>query len=498
VSLRDALCLAAAAEEQPGAPALVSERETVTFAELATRAERLRARLVREGALEGARVALTGQPSVELAVAIHALVGAGAVIVPLHPRSTAAERAGILERVRPQRVLDEDELASLWREAAHGPAAARRDPREAGPGGALAIVFTSGTSGAPKGAVLSRAAFAASARASAENLGSFAGDRWLACMPLCHVGGLSILTRCLRQRSAVILVPRFDPDEVLARIERDRATLLSVVPTMLHALIERDGANVLASLRAVLVGGAAPARRLLEDCAARGIVALTTYGLTEACSQVTAQGPRDGRVADGSSGHVLRGTELRIVADGADAGPGREGSIRVRGATLMDGYFNGPERAPDPARDADGWFDTGDVGALGDDGRLFVRARRTDLIVTGGENVAPVEVEQALEALPDVRRALVFGVPDDRWGAVVAAALELAPGVEGDVARGGISRVLAAMAPLASTLAPHKLPRRACAVSRLPLTPSGKLDRAGALALFARELEPVAWSRARA
>ncbi len=160
--------------------------------------------------------------------------------------------------------------------------------------------------------------------------------------------------------------------------------------------------------------------------------------------------------------------------------PGVVGRILVRGPTLMDGYFRGEGQALDPARDAEGFFDTGDLGELDTSGALHVHARRSDLVVTGGENVYPVEVEQSLEALPGVRRALVFGVPDARWGQVVAAAFELSPGAS-----------LADLAsPIAAALAPHKRPRLACAVETLPLTASGKLERAGVAERYAAALRP--------
>jgi O-succinylbenzoic acid--CoA ligase len=231
----------------------------------------------------------------------------------------------------------------------------------------------------------------------------------------------------------------------------------------------------------VLVGGAGAPFALLEECDRRGVVALTTYGLTEACSQVTVQRLSRPYRAERSSGVPLPGVALRVArADGSGAPAGEVGRLLVRGPTLMDGYFRGADRAPDPARDSEGWFDTGDLGELDARGALQVHARRSDLVVTGGENVYPVEVEQRLEALPGVRRALVFGVPDPRWGQIVAAAFELSPGASlEDLA-----------APAAAALASHKRPRLACAVEALPVTASGKLERAAAAERYAAVLRP--------
>jgi len=469
------LGLSLAARDAADQPALIAGGVTYTFAELAARADRFRASLVRQGIGAGDRVALLARNSVDTVVAIHALVDLGATLVPIHPRLTPSEAETILADAVPTLTLRDP------RPHLHPPSPSPI-PHPLSLSLPLALLYTSGTTGRPKGAVLSRRAFLASASASACNLGWTSSDRWLSAMPLCHVGGLSILTRCLLARRAVILEPRFDPDAVLAAIDRDRATLLSVVPTMLQALLERDAGNLLARLRAVLVGGAGAPLPIIEACGRRGVPALTTYGLTEACSQVTVQRLRSPHHPLPGSGLPLAGTDLLIARpDGAAAAPGEVGRILVRGPTLMDGYFRGPDLPPDPSLDAAGFFDTGDLGEQDGEGTLFVHARRGDLIVTGGENVYPVEVEERLEALAGVRRALVFGVPDARWGQLVAAALELAPGVSLD----------AVAERAAASLAPHKRPRLACAVPALPLTGSGKLDRAGLVDRYGAALGPL-------
>jgi O-succinylbenzoic acid--CoA ligase len=463
------LSVARAALAAPSHPALLVGGVTHTFADLAARAARIQAALAAEGVVAGARVALVARNGLDTALAVYALLDLGATLVPIHPRLTPSEAGALLVDAAPGLTLREDDLVSLLRDTRdHAPVPV---PVPVPDRATLAMVYTSGTTGRPKGAVLSRRAFVAAAEASAHNLGWRDDDRWLCAMPLCHVGGLSIVTRCLLAHRAVILEPRFDPDAMLAAIPRDGATLLSVVPTMLEALLERDAGNALARLRAVLVGGAGAPFALLAECGRRGVPALTTYGLTEACSQVTVQRPTSPYRPERGAGVPLPGTEVRI--DGA-------GHILVRGPTLMDGYFRGPERDPDPGVDAEGWFDTGDLGERVGEGALHVHARRSDLVVTGGENVYPVEVEDALATLPGVRRALVFGVPDARWGQVVAAALELAPGAE----------LGALAAPAAAILAPHKRPRLACAVAALPLTGSGKLDRARARERYAGALRP--------
>ena len=476
------LSLLAAAREAPERPALFAQGTSYSFTELGLRAAALCARFCAIGVGPGSRVALVAKNRVETVLAIHALLEIGAAIIPVHPRLTPPEVTALLADGSSDLLLRDADLDALLEATSPPPPTA--DLRPPDPSSLFAIVHTSGTTGRPKGAMLTRAAILASAAASAQNLGWNADDRWLACMPLCHIGGLSIVTRCLLARAPLILEPRFEPGSVLEAIRRDRATLLSVVPTMLQALLEADREDLLARLRAVLVGGAAAPSALLDECARRGVPALTTYGLTEACSQVSSQRPRDPITREPGSGKPLPGVELRIERD--PSAPSSDiGRIQIRGPTRMRGYWppGGPrDGEPLPALDPAAWFDTGDLGMLDDEGRLHVFARRTDLIVTGGENVYPAEVEQVLEAIPGVSRALVFGVPDDRWGQVVAAALVLDP------ARPASSEHLAD--ELTRSLASHKRPRRLCSVDALPVAASGKLDRASAAQRFASLLTP--------
>jgi O-succinylbenzoic acid--CoA ligase len=496
--------LAPMAAEERARPALIAPGFTWSFGDLARRAAALVRRFEARGIRAGARVAFVAAGSEEVFVAIHALAAMGATLVPLHPRLSAAEARVAIDVARPEHELrpedlalpSDAELSAADVASSETGAAALPASSEIGaaisPDAPFAIVSTSGTTGRPKGAVLSRRAFLASAEASAQNLGWEPNDRWLLCMPLAHVGGLSIVTRCLIARRAVVLVPRFEPALVLDAIRRHHVTLLSVVPTMLHALIEadrspltsapRDG-ETLRRPRAILLGGAAASHALLETCALLGIRPLTTYGLTEACSQVTAQSPRDRDVRSGC-GRALPGFELRIMDDdGAPLATEPLGRIQVRGPAMFDGYLREDGRSVDPARTADGFFDTGDLGALGPRGDLSVYVRRSDLIVTGGENVYPAEVEQALERCPGVRRALVFGVPDERWGQIVAAAVELDPRAPIEPA--------ALVDFVTPRLAVHKRPRKWAFVEQLPLTASGKVDRKDALSRHGALLRSV-------
>lgn len=441
--------LLAVAAEVPDAVGLWVAGEPFTYAALATR---VRGAI---DALEGlgldpadrdALVALVPRRDLRSVVLLHALIELGVPILPLHPRGAAAEHERLVALASPCLCIAED----LVLPAQGSERAPCRVPADRG---ALAVLFTSGTTGTPKGAMLSRGAFAASARASAQNLGWRDDDRWMLSMPPAHVGGLSIVVRCLLAQRAVVVGEGdgFDPDVFRAQLLRDEVTLVSLVPTMLAKLLEA-GFVPPPRLRAVLLGGAAASTSLLARAADRGVPVLTTYGLTEACSQVTTQ-PR-GTVNRGElgSGLPVAGTSVRVAG----------GLIEVRGPTVMNGYLD----APSPFT-ADGWLPTGDFGRFDAEGYLHVRGRRHDLIVTGGENVYPAELEAELIAVDGVADACVFGLPDEAWGAIVAAALVL----DGDA--GTRARVAAMIEGLAS----HRRPRRLAYAASLPRGRGDKLDR---------------------
>lgn len=446
-------------------PAIIEQGRVISFGDLATLVERRAAELAAFGVASGSRVALRATCEVSTVVTFFALLELGAALVPIHPRLTEPEEQFILDDACPDVRLSGETIERL---NANQVASTNVDAEKI-----AAIVYTSGTTGRPKGAVLSRAAFVASARASEANLGWRTNDRWLVCMPLAHVGGLSILTRCFAARKPIILEPRFDPEAVLRAIRREHATQMSVVPTMLDALIDADQEGDLKRLRFVLVGGAAASPLLLERAADRGLLAITTYGLTEGCSQVTCQPLRAPGTMEPGSGKTLPGVELRIAREqGGLALVNEVGFIQIRGPIVMRGYWSGPEKPLTMPRSEDGWFVTGDLGALDESGRLFVHARRTDLIVTGGENVYPAEVEQAFERCPGIVGTVVFAVPDERWGQVVAIAIVVS--TNGSSAE---EIALAAIADVSKRLSSHKRPRRFAILPSLARNATGKVDR---------------------
>ncbi|MEA2441474.1 MAG: o-succinylbenzoate---CoA ligase [Thermoleophilaceae bacterium] len=300
------------------------------------------------------------------------------------------------------------------------------------------ILHTSGTTSAPKAVTLTYGNFRASAAAAQANLPLGPGDRWLCVLPVFHVGGLSILTRTAFYGASAIVHERFDAEAVRESLESGEATVVSLVATMLRRL--RDvGLERAPSLRAALVGGGPVPRDLLDWGAEAGLPLLQTYGMTETCSQV-ATAP-----AGSSAARALPGVELRI---------GEAGEILVRGPMVSAG-----------ALASDGWLHSGDRGRIDADGFLHVDGRIKDTIVSGGENVAAAEVEEALVSHPAVADAAVVGRPDAEWGEAVTAFVV----VEGEVEDGEL------LGWCRERLAGYKVPRSITRVAELPRTASGKL-----------------------
>ena len=465
--------LAHRADSLPDAPALtLPDGRRLTFRELDDGARGLASALIAGGVEPGERVAVLASNSLEMVESVHAVPRAGAILVLLNGRLTAAELAWQLQRSGARLLLAHGPTLPLATAAAAeaGLPPPLALPHAAGPRAALrdahrlddthSIIFTSGTTGRPKGAMLTFGNFWASASASAFNLGVSPEDRWLACMPLFHVGGLSIILRSAIAGTEVVVHAGFDEAAVNRALHDVGITHVSVVPTMLQRLIDHDPRPAPPGLRVVLTGGGPLPLPILERALDLGYPVLQTYGLTEAASQVATLAPRDAVRRAGSAGKPLVSTRLRI-----DAPPGEPGEILVSGPTVSPGYWDDPEATARAIRG--GWLHTGDIGRLDDDGFLFVMDRRDDLIVSGGENVYPAEVESALLALPGVVEAAVVGLPDERWGQIVAAAVVAGPAFD----------EAAALAAIRQRLAGYKAPRRLQVVAELPKTVNGKVQR---------------------
>jgi O-succinylbenzoic acid--CoA ligase len=431
--------LAQRSQSCPDRTALVADGTEVTYAELEAEATWVARRLIAHGVRRGSLVALTMQPRREQVVLVHALMKVGAVLLPLGPRLSAAERAAVVAAEEP--TVDLDDPGQLTQTEADLPLLGEHDMD------ALACrVLTSGSSGSPEPIGLTYGNFLWSAVGSGFNIGVDPHDRWLCCLPLSHVSGLSIVMRSVIYGTAAVLHDGFDADRVATSLEGGRITVLSLVTTMLSRLLEA-GAD-LSGPRAILVGGGPVPKEPLEEAIGRGATVVQTYGLTEACSQVTTLAPAEARRKLGSAGRPLLTTHLRI----------QDGEILVQGPTVA------PGRA-----DADGWLHTGDLGRIDEEGFLYVEDRIDDMIVSGGENVIPAEVEEVLLRHPEVADAAVVGREDPEWQQAVTAIVVLE---DGSAATPDELR-----RHCAESLAGFKVPKRVELASALPRTPSGKLLR---------------------
>jgi O-succinylbenzoic acid--CoA ligase len=300
------------------------------------------------------------------------------------------------------------------------------------------------------------------------HLGITPEDRWLACMPPFHVGGLSILLRSALCGSAAILHERFDPDAVNRALDEDGVTIVSWVPTMLErVLAARGGRRAPHSLRCVLLGGGPAPGGLIARARSQGFPIAATYGLTEASSQVATQLPTLAEPNGASGLRAIFGTQLDTVDDDGKAVRGRPGEILVRGPTVMEGYWNRPVESERALRG--GWLHTGDIGVLDATGALEVLDRRSDLIISGGENIYPTEVERVLLEHPAVSGAAVGSRADADYGRRPIAWLVAAPGQGLDPVE--IRRFCS------DRLASYKIPVAFKIVDALPRNSAGKLVR---------------------
>ncbi|MDP8901005.1 MAG: o-succinylbenzoate--CoA ligase [Actinomycetota bacterium] len=402
---------------------------SIAYGELDAGVSAAAGRLEELGVSPGERVALYLPKSTGYLVLLLAMMRSGVVGCPVSTRVPAGGVGPLLERAGCSALISADEKLS----GAVGGidvldpravlAGGLEDERASGPaeiplGRQATIVFTSGSTGAPKAALHTFGNHYSSALGSNANIALAPGDRWLHSLPLYHVGGLSMVFRCLLAGAAIALP---EPGAPLGRsIPELRATHVSLVSTQLLRLLREDAD--LGGLKAVLMGGGPIPEDLVDGALARGLPVHTSYGLTEMASQVTTTPPAASREELRTAGRILPYREVRVSG---------EGEILTRGATLFAGYLR--DGGPDLPLDEGGWFRTGDLGEMGGGGCLRVLGRRDNLFVSGGENVRPEEIEAALSRIPGVEEAVVVPVPDPEFGERPAAFVRLSGGV-GDLA----------------------------------------------------------------
>lgn len=458
----------------------------LTYEDLHLRASQWAATLSTQGVSPGNRIALIAKDGLTYAVAVHAIVQCGGVLIPVNWRLTPQDVAWQLRDAGVTMLLFDDATASFVADisrllTAEVPSYNLQRPTRSVLASEKtrtgrthidlqdiqAVVYTSGTTGHPKGTLLTYQNHFWAAISSALQLGVLPTDKWLVPMPLFHVGGLNVLMRSVIYGTTAVIHDHFDVVAVNDALDRGDISMVSLVPVMLQRMLVEREHGYAKSLRCVLLGGSAAPKPLLEKCQALGVPVAQSYGLTETDSQVATLQPADGLRKLGSSGKPLLPTEVAIVHEGIQLSHGEVGEIVVKGPTVTPGYLNREDATREVLRA--GWLHTGDIGYMDAEGYLYVLDRRTDLIVSGGENIYPAELESTISAHESILEAAVIGKPDADWGAVPVAFVKL---------REGVTVSTAEIVTFCRTrLAGYKVPKEVFFVEELPRNAGGKLLR---------------------
>jgi len=497
----------------PASDALWFEGATMSHGEFALRVRRVASALAGLGVRAGDRVSWLSSNHPSALETLFACGQLGAIWVPVNARLTAPEARFILEHSGATVVFhgrDQADLAADLRDQvtavrswiavepvdclslAYEQLLASADPRQRDEPVSLddpcLIMYTSGTTGQPKGTVLTHGNMTWNAANQILGFDFTANERTLALAPLFHIGGLNgTVNPTLLRGGCVVMVRRFEPGAVLEVIEQQRVTSFFAVPTMLDAMAREPGfpSKDLSALRTIGAAGAPVPLPTLRTWLARGVVMQQAYGMTEAAPGCTVLDSADAERKIGSVGKPVFFTDLKVVRpDGSEASTGEVGEVLVSGPNIMAGYWNDQERTAGVLT-ADGWYHTGDAGQLDDEGFLYIRDRYTDLIISGGENVYPAEVESALLELPGVVEAAVIGVPDETWGEVGLALLVTDQDLDDGAIRGA----------LRERLAGFKVPKHFKFVAELPKTATGKVRKPELRASYVHEISTIRVSK---
>jgi long-chain acyl-CoA synthetase len=470
-------------------PALRMDDATLTYGGFQDAALRVAAALQARGVRPGDRVGLVLPNVLAFPIVFYGALLAGAVVVPMNPLLKAREVQYYLEDSGARVVVTLETTAEPVREAAGTvgveavvvgpvlPAELMGDEPHAGPveradDDLAVILYTSGTTGQPKGAQLTHANLGRNALTTADTLAeNTADDVIMGCLPLFHVFGLTCgLNTAVLRGSLLTLIPRFDGSKALSVIERDAVTIFEGVPTMFAAMLHSPDAerHDVSSLRLCVSGGSAMPVEIMRSFEERfGCTILEGYGLSETSPVASFNHPHAER-KPGSIGTPIRGVEMRLVDDdGKDVAPGEVGEIAIRGENVMRGYWQRPEETAKAI--PDGWFRTGDLARTDEDGYFSIVDRKKEMIIRGGYNVYPREIEEALYEHPAVAEVAVVGIAHPDLGEEVAAAVALKPGASAEVDE--LREFVKAR------VAAYKYPRHLWLVDSLPKGPTGKILR---------------------
>lgn len=410
----------------PKRTALVFDGKQETFSEIYDAVQKVAGQLASFGVRDGMFVALLGKNDRDTFLMIHALQQLGAKTVFLNNRLTATEMGYQIRDARVERCLYAADFADVMANAAGDVrAVAFAEVMMAESSGVTqavshfpmetvaSIMYTSGTTGKPKGVMQTFGNHWWSATGSMLNLGLQEGDSWLCAVPIFHISGLSILMRSVIYGIPVYLEEHFDAKRVDQFLRSGEVTIISVVTTMVQRLLDTYTKSYHPKFRCMLLGGGPASKAILESCFAKGIPLIQSFGMTETASQIVTLPPEDALQKIGASGKPLFPAEVKISD---------QDEILLKGPNITAGYLHN-EAATQAAFDTNGWFRTGDIGYLDQDGFLFVQERRSDLIISGGENIYPTEIEHVLLEYPTVLEVAVVAKQDDKWGEVPVAFL---------------------------------------------------------------------------
>ncbi len=482
--------LVASTERNPNGVALRCDDLEFTFAELDAAAARVATLLEQAGVEPGDRVGVMLPNTPAFAVVFHGIIYRGAVAVPMNPLLKAREVAYYLSNSGAKALFGTPDFAAEAGAGADDADAqcwivddaglmdliadlpAQKCPVERGADDVAVILHTSGTTGKPKGAMLTHGNLGRNAEVAVRTLlETGPDDVVMGCLPLFHVFGLTCgLNGAVLAGATLTLIPRFDARKALEVIARDAVTVFQGVPTMYSALLgvaDEAAAEATRTLRVCVSGGAAMPVQVLTDFEKTfGCAVLEGYGLSESSPAAAFNHPNRERKV-GSIGTPIEGVQMRVVdLNGGEVPQGDTGEIQIRGHNVMKGYWNLPD-ATRATISPDGWLATGDVGRVDEDGYFYIVDRTKDLIIRGGYNVYPREIEEVLYEHPDVAEAAVIGVPHDSLGEEVGAAVALKKGasVGADELRDYVKARVAA----------YKYPRQVWLVDGLPKGPTGKV-----------------------